>query len=129
MKKHERKEEIIICLVCPLACQIKLIIDDEGNVKRVVGAECDKGKEYALKEYTWPERVLTATVRTIKSSPPLLSVRTNRPIPKKLLMKCMGLLAEIKVEPPVKMGEVILSNVLNSGADVIATQELRKNEE
>lgn len=125
--KNKRKEEVIICLVCPLACHIKLSIDDEGNVKKVVGAKCDKGKEYALKEYTSPERVLTATVRTSVSSHPLLSVRTDRPIPKKLLRECMSLLAKVKIDPPVKMGEVILPNLLNTGANLLATQELSKD--
>lgn len=129
MEKSKMNEETIICLVCPLACHIKLIFDEKGNVKKIVGARCSKGKEYALKEHRSPERVLTATVRTSKTSHPLLSVRTNRPIPKKLLRQCMSLLAEVKVDGPVKMGEVILHNILNTGADVIATQEIKEDEE
>ena len=129
MEKSKKNEKTIVCLVCPLACHIKLILDEKGNVEKIVGARCSKGEEYALKEYRSPERVLTATVRTNKASHPLLSVRTNRPIPKKLLRQCMSLLAEVKVDGPVKMGEVILHNILNTGVDVIATQEIRENEE
>jgi len=66
-------------------------------------------------------------VRTNYPDHPLLSVRTDRPIPKKLLMECMRLLAEIKINSPVKMGEVILRNVLDTGANIIATQELNNN--
>lgn len=129
MEKNKRKEETIICVLCPLACEIKIIIDDWGNVQKMVGAKCDKGKEYALKEHTRPERVLTTTVRTSKVSHPLLSVRTDRPVPKNLLEQCMGLLAKVKINSSVKKGGIILHNILKTGANVIATQELSKNED
>jgi len=122
-----KNEKAIICLMCPRACHTKLIIGNRGNVERIVGAKCDIGKEYVLKEYTCPERILTTTVRTSKFSHPLLSVRTDRFVPKKLLKKCMILLSEVKIEPSIKIGEVVLYNILGTGANIIATQELNEN--
>ena len=114
----------VICLICPLACKIRMLIDDNGNIQKVVSAECKKGKDYAIKEYTSPERILTATVRTKQKSHPLLSVRTAQPIPKKYLHQCMRILANVEVSPPVRMGDTIVINILDTGVDIVATQEL-----
>jgi CxxC motif-containing protein len=36
----------------------------------------------------------------------------------------MKSLANTKVKPPVKMGQVIVANILGTGADLVATDEL-----
>lgn len=113
----------IICIICPLACKIKVISDGE-NIVKITGYQCKKGKKYTIEEFTCPMRVLTATIRTKYSDHPLIAVRTDKPIPKKLLRKCMYLLANKRIDYPVKFGEVIIQNILNTGADLIATQDL-----
>ena len=112
----------VICLVCPLACNITLTIEGEDIVD-VTGLKCKKGKEYALQEYKSPQRILTATVKTTDKNKPLLPVRTTAPIPKKLLIFCMKILAQKKVNPPVKIGQVIVENIMDTGADIIATRD------
>ncbi|MCD6472916.1 DUF1667 domain-containing protein [Candidatus Aerophobetes bacterium] len=117
------QEHEIICTLCPLACHIKLVSEGE-KIITISDYGCKKGKEYAIQEFKFPQRVLTTTIRTSDITHPLLSVRTNKPISKKLLKECMILLANEEISPPVKIGEVVISNVLNTGSDVIATQEL-----
>jgi len=51
-------------------------------------------------------------------------VKTDRPIPKHLLLKTARLLAEECVSPPVKAGDVVVRDVLGTGADVVATSDL-----
>lgn len=118
------REVEVICLTCPFACKITLLIDDEGSIQKVLGAECEKGKDYAIKEYESPERILTATVRTKEKTHPLLSVRTSRPIPKKYLHRCMEVLAGVRISSPVKIGDTVVGNILDTGVDIVATQEL-----
>jgi CxxC motif-containing protein len=53
-----------------------------------------------------------------------LPVRTREAIPKKKLFMAMNQLSKIRVKPPVKIGDVIISNLLNTGIDIIASDDL-----
>jgi len=117
-------EENIVCIGCPLGCRTTLRIAHHGNVVKITGYKCKEGRQYVLEEHSNPVRILTATIRTEKSSRPLLPVRTSRPILKSKLKEATLALARLKAKPPVKMGEVILPNLLNSGIDVVATDDL-----
>jgi CxxC motif-containing protein len=112
----------VICLTCPLACNITLSIQ-KGKIIDITGFKCDKGKEYALEEYRSPQRVLTATVRTTDRTRPLLPVRTAAPIPKELLMSSMKLLVQKEVRPPIRIGQIVMENIMNTGVNLISTQD------
>lgn len=115
--------ETIICIGCPLGCRVTVTQDKKGKIASIKGAECKQGEKYVLKEFENPVRTLTATVRTGDESYPLLPVRTSSPVPKKLLTDIMLQTAKAGVKPPVKAGDVILKNVLNTGSDLIATSD------
>jgi CxxC motif-containing protein len=117
-------EENIICIGCPLGCRTTLRIDRHGEVLKITGYKCKEGRQYVLNEYRKPVRILTATIRTEESPRPLLPVRTNQPILKSKLKEATLTLARMKARPPIKMGDVILPNLLGSGVDVIATDDL-----
>ena len=123
MSNNYREKEVI-CTICPLSCHIKLKIDEAGEITEISGAKCEKGEEYAVKEFKFPERVLTATVRTNNEFHPLLSVRSESLIPKKLLKECMIELANIEVSSPIRIGDVVLENICNTGVNIIATQSM-----
>ena len=114
----------IICIQCPLACRIKLTVDDTGNITEIADYQCKIGKSYAEQEYKSPQRVLTATVKTEGSVRPLLPVRTNRPIPKDMLGDCMCVLVDMKVKPPLAIGDTIVPDILGTGVDVVCTDDL-----
>lgn len=118
-----QKEQELICIVCPLGCRVRLTID-KGNIVDATGNECKKGREYAENECMNPVRVLTGTILTESSKRRTLPVRTNKPIPKGKLIETYRSLAGVRVKPPVKAGQAIIRNILNVGADVVATDEL-----
>lgn len=118
------RAEKVRCIGCPLGCLVALVIDDKGEVVSIAGHQCKDGKKYALAEYTNPVRVLTATVLAQGSSLPLLPVRTTRPIIKTRLAEGMAVLAKVRAQPPVRLGDVIISDLLGTGADVVATSDL-----
>jgi CxxC motif-containing protein len=118
------KEQTVICISCPLACTITVTFDDRGDVLRVANNLCKEGEKYAIAECKFPGRVLTTTILTEGSSRKLLPARSNKPIPKGRLMECMKSLSKTRVKPPVKMGQVIVANILGTGADLVATDEL-----
>jgi CxxC motif-containing protein len=59
---------------------------------------------------------------------PLVSVRTNKPLPKELLFDTMDLLAEIEVEAPIKIGHTIAENLFNTGVDAVATKNVDRSQ-
>ena len=117
-------EAMIICVGCPLGCEVKLILDDKNEVINVENNKCKEGKQYALEEFKNPVRTLTATVVTQGSSQPLLPVRTAKPILKTLLTQSMSTIAKTRIKPPIKMGDVIVPNLFDTGVDVVATSDL-----
>jgi CxxC motif-containing protein len=117
-------EENIVCIGCPLGCRTTLRIDHHGDVVKITGYKCKAGRQYVLEEYRNPVRIFTTTVLTEKSLRPLLPVRTNRPILKSKLKEATLTLVRVKAKPPVKVGQVVLPNLLNSGVDVVATDDL-----
>jgi CxxC motif-containing protein len=119
-----QREVKVICVGCPSGCEVTLTIDDKGEVTKITGNRCKEGKKYATEEYRNPVRVLTATVLTQGSSQPLLPVRTDKPILKARLSEGMRVLVKVRAKPPLKTGDILVPNLLNTGANIIATSDL-----
>lgn len=124
--KRMAKETELICIMCPLACCVVVTTNDSGNILDVANHQCKEGREYAEAEYRFPARILTTTLLTAGASCPLLPVRSSKPIPKTRLMEVMYSLSKIRIKPPVKMAQVIVSNIADTGVDMISTEELVK---
>ena len=120
----------LICTGCPMGCRLLAVVEgDRGEtpvVIEVTGNFCPRGADYARTECTNPLRTLTTTVVIQGAMYPLLSVRTTKPVPKGLIKSCMNDLRRVHVKAPVKAGEVIVKNILNTGADIIATKDLER---
>ena len=46
----------IICVACPMGCQISVELNDDGEILSVTGNTCKRGDAYARTECTHPER-------------------------------------------------------------------------
>lgn len=114
----------ITCTVCPLSCDVKLELGENGDILSLTGNKCARGKVYATKEHTAPERTLTSIVKVQGGVHPVLPVRTNQPIPKDKLKEGMAVAAKIQVEAPITMGDVIVKDFLGLGVDLVATRNL-----
>lgn len=114
----------IICVSCPMGCPISVEIDDgTGEVINVMGNTCPRGKAYAITECTAPVRMLTSTVKVKGGRTAMVPVKTSAPIPKGMMFDIMKEINSVEVASPVKLGQVIIENVLNTGADIIATND------
>lgn len=115
----------MICIVCPIGCHMEVVEDAsaEGGY-RVDGANCKRGNMYGVKELTRPTRLLTSTVEIEGADLPRLPVRTKEEIPKDKILESMKVINAIKVKAPIKMGDVLLENILDTGVDIIATRDL-----
>jgi CxxC motif-containing protein len=115
----------MICIGCPMGCYLTVDYDGE-KVLDVSGNRCKVGLQYAEKEISNPQRTLTSTVKVTNGALPLVSVKTNKPIPKNLLLEAMDLLAKVEVTAPIEIGDVIIQNILNTDANIIATKNIQK---
>ena len=110
----------MICIVCPMGCH--LTVDTETF--EVTGNTCPRGEKYGKEELTAPKRVITSTVRIKGGIHNRVSVKTSDAIPKELNFKCMELLKDVELVSPVKRGDVVIKNVLNTGVDVVVTRDM-----
>lgn len=113
----------LICIVCPNGCHLK--VDDENDYA-VTGNQCIRGAEYGRTELQNPTRVLTSTVRVKNGMHRRISVKTNKPIPKGMLMRAMACLDQVDLTAPVQNGQIIIANLLDTGADLIATRAMER---
>lgn len=116
----------IICVGCPMGCHVLLSVDPSGEVTDYSGNECKLGKKYTKQEYKNPVRVFTATVMTKDSVWSLLPVRTSGAIPLEKLMECARLISKTRVEPPMNIGDIVTSNILDTGIDLICSCDLKE---
>jgi CxxC motif-containing protein len=113
----------IICITCPMGCSLE--VTHEGKtVTKVEGNSCKKGPEYAAAELTDPRRMVTSTVKVRGGVHPLLPVYTAAPIPKPLIFDLVKVLRQVELQAPVKVGDVVVQNVLGTGVDILASRDL-----
>lgn len=111
----------LICIGCPRGCHLQV---EENNNYKVDGAGCEKGIEYGRMELQDPRRVLTSTVVIEGAALNRCSVKTDSAIPKCELFNVMRELEKVVLKSPVKIGDIVIENVCNTGANVISTKNL-----
>ena len=111
----------VICIVCPKGCHMTV---DENNNYTVTGFGCERGKEYGKKELVNPTRVITSTVKIKGGIHHHLPVKTNRDIPKGLIMDAMKLLDHVELTSPVHVGDVVVKDICGTGVDFVASRDM-----
>lgn len=117
----------------------------------ISGHSCTRGYEYAVSECINPVRTLTTTIRLLyedpdaahnpeksrnhdgvrnnaRTLPALVPVKSSAPLPKGLLKECMKVVNSAAARPPVRIGDVIIRDILGTGADIIATANITGEE-
>lgn len=117
------------CTTCPSECLLTVEVERDVNgsvaaIHSVTGNRCPRGDKFAHQELTCPMRVLTTTVAVSGGDEALLPVRTAEAIPLALHAQAMDLIRGVVVDAPIRMGEVVLPNLLNTGIDLIASMDI-----
>ncbi|MBE7014788.1 MAG: DUF1667 domain-containing protein [Ruminococcaceae bacterium] len=107
----------LTCIICPQGCSL-LVDFEDGKVLSVTGNTCPRGVKYAESECISPKRTVTSTIRCDNNS--VVSVKTDRPIPKDKVFSCMKIINKKIATLPIVKGDVIIENVF--GANIVATQ-------
>jgi len=111
----------MICINCPKGCEMDVSV--EGDKVTVTGHTCPRGEAYAKAEVTNPTRMVTGLVRVAGMRKPL-PVKTRSAVPKAKIDAVLFALHQATVQLPVKIGDVIIPNVADTGIDVVATANM-----
>ena len=117
------------CTTCPSECLLTVEVkrDTDGavaEVRSVTGNNCPRGDKFAHQELTCPMRVLTTTVAVSGGEEALLPVRTSEAIPLTLHAQAMDLIRGLIVNAPIRMGDVVLPDLLNTNINLIASMDI-----
>ncbi len=113
----------VTCIECPTGCTVNVTVKD-GKAVLLESYGCRRGHDYALAEVEHPERILTTTVPSRNLAVRMVPVRTARPIPKALRDDALREIKKVRVSQPTNVGDIVLSDILGSGVDVIATRDV-----
>jgi CxxC motif-containing protein len=103
------------------------ILKEKNEVLEIKGFRCPKGRDYAEREIVDPRRTLMTVIKVRNGHLPVVSVKTSKPIPKNRLFDAVKAVSKIEVEAPVKIGDIIIDDLLGTGVSVIATNNVKKN--
>lgn len=117
------------CTTCPSECLLSVEAerDADGNVAAVhsvTGNSCPRGDKFAHQELTCPMRVLTTTVAVSSGDEALLPVRTAEAIPLELHAQAMALIRGLVINAPIRMGDVVLENLLDTNINLVASMDI-----
>ena len=114
----------LICINCPRGCHLEVEQRDEEI--SVTGNACQRGYAYAYSEMTNPLRTLTTTIAVSSQRCRRLPVISSTPLPKGRIMDAMKQLKDVSVKAPVRMGDVIVKDILGLNVDIIASKSIEK---
>ena len=112
----------MICINCPKGCELE--VEESGGEVRVTGHSCPKGEAYAKSEVTNPTRMVTGLVRIAGMRKPL-PVKTKTAVPKPKIDAVLFAMHQATVQLPVRIGDVVISDVAETGVDLVATANMQ----
>lgn len=117
------------CTTCPSECLLNVEVERDAKgavveVRSVTGNSCPRGDKFAHQELTCPMRVLTTTVAVSGGDEALLPVRTTEAIPLALHAQAMDLIRGLVVKAPIRMGDIVLEDLLGTNIDLIASMDI-----
>ncbi len=110
----------LTCIICPRGCD--LTVTKDGNDLIVTGNSCPKGKQYATEECQNPTRTITSVVRIKNRPATMVSVKTEKPIPKGEIFNVMQQIRKLQIMAPIHIGDTIIEDICNTR--LIATKNI-----
>lgn len=120
-----KTKQELTCIGCPKGCLVAVEMEN-GEIVDITGNTCPRGKDYAEKEVTNPQRTVTSTVPVSGGSLVMVPVKTASDIPKSKVFDSMAQIRAARVNAPVTAGDVIIHDLAGTGIDLIATRSVAK---
>lgn len=117
------------CTTCPSECLLTVEVERNADgavveVRSVTGNSCPRGDTFSHQELACPMRVLTTIVAVSGGDEALLPVRTAEAIPLSLHAQAMDLIRGMVVDAPIRMGDIVLEDLLSTNIDLIASMDI-----
>jgi CxxC motif-containing protein len=115
------------CIICPEGCSLIVEYDkNTGGSMVIEGHKCKRGIKFAEDEIKNPLRTLTTTVRISSKKAARLAVRSNIPVGRDKMLQIIKIVRQIEIKAPVNMGDIIIHDVLGTGADIISCSSIKE---
>ncbi len=121
-------EKELICVICPNGCELRVVTEEGPQmvIKKITGELCEKGPVWAKQELLNPVRTIASSIIVDGGDHPLVSVRTDAPIPLKSISNVMKTIKSIKVKAPVRIGDVLIKDPAGTFCNIIATRHVNE---
>ena len=118
----------LTCVICPNGCQLQATIENGEQlvVKAITGHLCEKGPEWAEQELINPMRTIASSIIVNGGDFPMVSVRTDSPIPLKNIFDVMKEIKNATLNAPVRIGAVIIEKAAGLPCNIIATRNVNR---
>lgn len=114
----------VICDRCNKMCVLS--IDKYDDNIEIYGNKCDDGINFANVEMNSNKSLFTTVVRIKGAKNNVVSVKSSKPLDKKIWIECSKALGRLYVGAPIRAGDIICKNILNTGADIICTKNIER---
>ena len=120
------KRKDLICIVCPNGCPLQAEMEDgsEIQINDMGGRLCKKGAAWARQELLNPVRTISSSIIVDDGDFPLVSVRTDCPIPLEGIFTVMEEIKSARVKAPVRIGDILIKNPARTACNIIATRNV-----
>ncbi len=108
----------LTCIMCPMGCELTATKTSDGY--KISGNNCLRGEKFGKEELTSPKRIVTALVHTDRG---VTSVKTSVAIDKNKIFDVMKEIDKVHLKN-AKIGDIVIKNVLGTGADVVITKSI-----
>ena len=116
------------CIICPMGCNMDVSLDREkGIVENVLDNGCPRGAKYAEKELLNPTRTLTTTIKVLQGNLAVVPVKSKDELPKDKLLQYMEVIRRTSVKAPIKVGDILIKDILGSGIDIVACADVERD--
>lgn len=123
MDNKEKLDREITCIGCPSSCRIW--VTGTMEEPEFAGYTCKRGLEHAKNELYRPMRMLTSTVKLTGGKFRVMPVISTKEVPKDKMSDCLEQIYRVEAAAPVQEGDVIISNICGTGADIVAARSMR----
>lgn len=110
----------LVCVLCPRGCHITV----DTDTLEVTGHSCPRGAQFGPQEITDPLRLLTSTACIKGALYRRIPVRTTGSIPFSQMSECMRQIKNLELTAPIKVGQVLIPNILGTDVSIIATRNM-----
>ncbi len=115
---------IVTCILCPKGCLIHGTLDT-AKIK-AWGNKCNKGYNFFMEEVKEKKRIFTGSVKLNDETKIMLPVKSDRPIPQSYLIPLTKELKKYKINLPILMGDIVISNPLGIEVNIKASRSIGK---